>query len=100
MKKVNEEELNQVSGGYVYEIRELAEFINAHGGNISYGNNMSLEVSKWLQSHHKELGIGLARYTFNASDPNVYRFWDETHRKTVPATHEEVMARLRAVYGE
>ena len=91
--------IDQISGGSLEETREIAEFINAHGGTISYGDTMRAEVNEWLREHCKEIGISRASFTDWHHTENAYGLRDE-NRNIVVCGQKELMARLRSVYGE
>ena len=40
-KTMDDEKLEDVSGGYYFETKEVADFINAHGGHVRYDDNMA-----------------------------------------------------------
>ena len=98
-KPLEDDLIAQISGGTLDETREIAEFINAHGGSVSYGDTMKDEVNEWLRAHHKEIGISRASFSKWSYEPNAYGLNNADGTAAVTG-QKELMARLREVYGE
>ena len=98
-KPLEDDLIAQISGGTLDETREIAEFINAHGGSVSYGDTMKDGVNEWLRAHHKEIGISRASFSKWSYEPNVYGMKDADGNTTI-AGQSELMERLREIYGE
>ena len=91
--------VEQISGGSLEETREIAEFINAHGGTISYGDTIKDEVNEWLRAHHTEIGITRSSFSKWSYVENVYGLKDASGN-SVTVGQKELMERLREVFGD
>jgi hypothetical protein len=63
-----------ISGGTEAETRELAEYINAHGGSISCDSRemMVYDLTLWIKNHSREIGINTIVFGGGDNTPNVY----------------------------
>lgn len=93
-----------ISGGTEAETRELAEYINAHGGSISCGSHemMVHDLTMWIKNHSREIGINNIVFGGGENTPNVYgeRVSKNHHIMIKNYDHSEMMARLKKMYGD
>ena len=92
---INEEKLDDVSGGYYWETKELADFINAHGGHVRYDENMAKDCVAWFREDNrwKKIGLSNAYFSMNKYEPNYVSGYDYTNRN-----HENFMKMLHEAF--
>ena len=82
--KLNEEVLENVSGGTSAQTQEIKDFIRAHDPDFQVNNDN--DVIRWL---FYRSGLSWDAFSLAPQDPNIYVLYNNNR-----ITHEELMAKL------
>lgn len=88
--KINQQELENISGGYDDQTKEIADFIRKHDPN--YRINNDFDVNRWLMN---KSGLSFRSIGANTDFFNTYVLSDGTS-----LTHAELMRRLNELFPE
>ena len=94
-KTMDDEKLEDVSGGYRFETKEVADFINAHGGHVRYDDNMAKDCLEWFRENDRWKMVGLceADFTMNYYQANSVRTIERCN-----VNHEDFMKMLHEAF--